>query len=219
MYPIVSCCKDSIDMAFKKIDVGIANNPQRLDLHFGRVHVMKELANVPAVSVCGNSASNSWDNKPTLSDVVDYLCKLIDTPEHTKWKWSNDEPVEDSENFFFDNMQSYFSEIISDESADISLAEKFIDKLLTKKQTLEFRSDKASLFAAKKEYDKALDSFLSILKDYPDDDIVINNIASCYEHKGDVKNAITYYKKLEKSKNKHVSQYAKDAIKDLKSKK
>lgn len=216
VYPIRTYCKDSLDLAFQMIDKGLSYNPKRLDLHFGRIHAMLQLSKEQKVSTCGNSPATSWAEKPTTKDATNYICKLIDTKDHSNWQWSNDKKMEKSEEIFFESMQSYFAELVS--IGDMEAAEKLVDKVLTKKQTMIFRNDKGYLMATRKEYDKAIECFVSIHKDYPDDVTVIGNIASCYEKKGDKKNAIKYYEKLAKSGDENTKAMAEKAIKELKKK-
>ncbi|MBO4334129.1 MAG: tetratricopeptide repeat protein [Paludibacteraceae bacterium] len=216
LYSVVSYCKDSIEQAFRLLDEGTAKNPQRLDLHFGRVYLMFKVANGPSTSVCGQVAEK-WDNKVTLMDISDYLCQLLDASDSKNWLWLNSEKMDDGEEFFYDNMQSYFVEFMG--KADFEAAEKLVDKLLTKKQTLKFRADKASLLASKGEYSKAVSIFSNIHKDYPKDDIVTWNTAMCYEKMGDTKNALKYYKKIEKSTDVEWQSKAKEAVFKLKMKK
>ena len=192
LYSVVSYCKDSIEQAFRLLDEGTAKNPQRLDLHFGRVYLMFKVANGPSTSVCGPVAEKNW-------------------------LWLNSEKMDDGEEFFYDNMQSYFVEFMG--KADFEAAEKLVDKLLTKKQTLKFRADKASLLASKGEYSKAVSIFSNIHKDYPKDDIVTWNTAMCYEKMGDTKNALKYYMKVEKSTDVEWQSKAKEAVFKLKMKK
>ncbi len=217
VYPVKTYCKDSINLAFQMTEKGLSNNPQRLDLHFGRIHVMLQMANRPKVSSCGDTITSPWPEKPTASDVTDYLCKLIDTKDHNNWQWSNDQKINDSEDVFYESMQSYFADLIS--LGDMDAAERLVDKLLTKKQTLKFRNDKGYLIAMKKDYNKAADWFIAIHKDYPDDETVIANIASCYEKKGDTKKAIKYYEMLAKSGDEETKAMAEESIKELKKKK
>ncbi len=217
VYPVKTYCKDSIEQAFRMIDKGLSYNPKRLDLHFGRIHVMLELSDKQMTNSCGNSEKEPWAEKPTVDKVTDYLCKLIDEKDHNSWLWTNDKKIEESEDVFYESMQSYFADIVS--AGEMEAAEKLVDKLLTKKQTLKFRNDKGYLLARKKEYDKAIECFTGIHKDYPDDVTVIANIASCYEKKGDTKKAIKYYEKMAKSGDEETKAMAEEAIKELKKKK
>ena len=138
-------------------------------------------------------------------------------PGRKNQPWTNDKEIEESEDVFYESMQSYFADIVS--TGEMEAAEKLVDKLLTKKQTLKFRNDKGYLLARKKEYDKAIECFTGIHKDYPDDVTVIANIASCYEKKGDTKKAIKYYEKMAKSGDEETKAMAEEAIKELKKKK
>lgn len=217
VYPIKTYCKDSIEQAFRMIDKGLSYNPKRLDLHFGRIHVMMELSDEQMIGSCGDSPTKPWSEKPTVSKVTDYLCKLIDEKDHNSWLWLNDKKIDDGEEVFYESMQSYFADIVS--VGEMKEAEKLVDKLLTKKQSLKFRNDKGYLYAMKKEYDKAIECFTSIHKDYPDDVTVIANIASCYEKKGDTKNAIKYYEKMAKCGDEETKAMAEESIKELKKKK
>ena len=78
-----------------------------------------------------------------------------------------------------------------------------------------FRSDKASLLAITGNSDQALPLFLSIHKDYPDDNIVISNIAYIYKTMGDKENALKYYRLLSKCDDEEMEELAREAISEL----
>ena len=78
-----------------------------------------------------------------------------------------------------------------------------------------FRSDKASLLAITGNSDQALPLFLSIHKDYPDDNIVTSNIAYIYKTMADKENALKYYRLLSECGDEEMEELARQAISEL----
>lgn len=65
----------------------------------------------------------------------------------------------------------------------------------------------------------ALNSYLNILKNTPNDYLVVFNVAYLYETLGDYKNAKKYYKMVKKSRDPQISQQATEALDYLKNNK
>ena len=66
---------------------------------------------------------------------------------------------------------------------------------------------------------KGLTEYLNILKNTPNDYLVVFNVAYLYETLGDYKNAKKYYKMVKKSRAPQISQQATEALDYLKSNK
>ena len=121
---------------------------------------------------------------------------------------------EDSETMFKSSMQDYFSRLFDAELDDKAM--QLVEWLLQYyPDEVMFRSDKASLLAKTGNNDQALPLFLSIHKDYPDDNIVISNIAYIYKTMGDKENALKYYRLLSKCDDEEMEELAREAISEL----
>jgi tetratricopeptide (TPR) repeat protein len=131
------------------------------------------------------------------------------------WTWTLNTPVgEDGETMFKSSMQDYFSRLYD---ADLDgEAMQLVEWLLQYyPDEVMFRSDKASLLAITGNSDQALPLFLSIHKDYPDDNIVTSNIAYIYKTMGDKKNALKYYRLLSDCGDEEMEELARQAISEL----
>ena len=73
----------------KTIDEAIVLFPKRLDLRFGKIHSLGDFGDFNAFSF-------------TIIQTIDYSKKI-----NHAWLWAEDKPLEDSENFFIDAIQSY----------------------------------------------------------------------------------------------------------------
>ena len=132
-----------------------------------------------------------------------------------QWLWTLNTPVgEDGETMFKSSMQDYFSRLFD---ADLDgEAMQLVEWLLQYyPDEVMFRSDKASLLAITGNSDQALPLFLSIHKDYPDDNIVTSNIAYIYKTMGDKKNALKYYRLLSDCGDEEMEELARQAISEL----
>jgi tetratricopeptide (TPR) repeat protein len=111
-------------------------------------------------------------------------------------------------------MQDYFSRLFEAELDDKAM--QLVEWLLQYyPDEVMFRSDKASLLAITGNNDQALPLFLSIHKDYPDDNIVTSNIAYIYKTMGDKENALKYYRLLSECGDEEMEKLARGAISEL----
>ena len=203
-----------VAIANEKIDKAISLYPDRLDLPFGKLAALFRL--------------EDYDNAmPVLHQVIERSHL-----NGNRWTWTLNTPVgEDGETMFKSSMQDYFSRLFDAAMFKSSMQDYFsrlFDAELDDKamQLVEwllqyypdevmFRSDKASLLAKTGNNDQALPLFLSIHKDYPDDNIVISNIAYIYKTMGDKENALKYYRLLSKCDDEEMEELAREAISEL----
>ena len=185
-----------LTIAHEKIDKGISLYPNRLDLPFGKISVLFMLEDYEGVM----SAIHQVIEQSHLNG--------------NQWTWTLDSPVEDGEEIFKSSMQDYFTKLYNAELENEAM--QMTEWLLQYyPNEIMFRSDKASLLAIKGNDDQALPLFLSIHDDSPDDYIVISNIAYLYKKKGDKKNALKYYRKLEKCGDEEMEELARQALSEL----
>ena len=183
--------------AFAKIDEGIQKFPDRLDLPFGKVHILLQ--------------QEEYDTAlKELEKVIERL-----KTNHNQWLWTQNKPLDNPKEFFIDTMQDYFRQLIG--TPDNQLAYQLNEAMLTLyPEDIRLRSNKASLLAISGKYFEALPLFASIHKDAPEDDIVTCNLAYCYEKTGDKKTAIVYYRQVANSKNPDIAATSKQALHELK---
>lgn len=185
--------------AYAKIDEGIKEFPDRIDLPFGKVHMLLK--------------------QGLYDDALSELSKVIERSKvnHNQWLWTLNKPITDGKEFLIDTMQDYFNQLIDiqDNKPAYELNEMM---LAAYPEDIRIRSNKASLLGMKGNYAEALPLFASIHKDAPEDDIVAFNLAICYEKTGDKKNAIANYQPLANSKNADIATAARQALRSLKGK-
>lgn len=180
-----------------KLDEGIGKYPNRLDLAFGKVHILLQTG-------CGEEA-------------VKEIGKVLERTGKNKkqWSWTQDQPTpKEGEEFLWDCCQDYFSQIV--DMGNDSLSMQFAEMLLAYYPThIPFRTDKASLIAQKGNYEEALSQFLAIHKDAPDDLIVSYNIAYLYEQQGRKAEAVRYYILLKDSNDAEFQEIGRKAVQEL----
>lgn len=185
-----------IAIAFEKIDKAISLYPNRLDLPFGKIHMLF-----------------------TLEDYEKAMTAIHQVIERShlngnQWTWTLGKPVEDGKEAFKSSMQDYFRRFydaeLENEAMQITewMLQYYPDDVV-------FRSNKASLLAISGNTDEALPLFLSIHDDNPDDYIVTSNIAFIYKQKEDKENALKYYRILSECGDEEMEELARKAISEL----
>jgi tetratricopeptide (TPR) repeat protein len=196
MYAVQVVDDSLLAIANEKIDKAISLYPDRLDLPFGKIAMLFMMED--------------------YEKVMPALYKVIERSHlnSNQWTWTLGTPVEDGEEMFKSSMQDYFSRLFDAEldNEAMQLAEWLLQYYPNE---VMFRSDKASLLAITGNNDQALPLFLSIHKDYPDDNIVTSNIAYIYKTMGDKKNALKYYRLLSKCGDEEMEELARQAISEL----
>jgi tetratricopeptide (TPR) repeat protein len=191
-----------IAKGFYYADRGIAKNPSRLDLRFGKVYMLGELTD------WGNFTSE-------IIKTIDYSVTI-----KNKWTWSDDQPLTAAKDFMLSSIQSYQMQLYNTNDDNLLENMRQIADAVLKyyPDHVESLTDLSIVYMIRKEYDKGLEVLFKAEKLAPTDYIVLNNIAQAYKLKGDSKNAIKYYELTMKYGDKQVKQYAKDQIEELEKK-
>ena len=185
-----------LTIAHEKIDKAISLYPNRLDLPFGKITVLFMLEDYVKVM-------------PVIHQVIEQSHL-----NGNQWTWTLDTPVENGEEMFKSSMQDYFKRLFDAEldNEALQVAEWMLQYY---PDDVIFLNDKASLLAITGNLDQALQIFLSIHNDNPEDNIVTSNIAYIYKTKGDKKNALKYYRILDKCGDEEMEELARQAISEL----
>lgn len=196
LYAVPTYNDSLMSLCFQKIDAGIRKFPDRLDLPFGKIHVLLQMKDYgAALKALDAVIRRSADN-------------------HNAWLWTLDKPVDDGSAMFFDSMQDYFNQLWKVQ--DLSYAEQLAHMLVAAyPSNIVFRSNFAGIKGAKGENEEALKLFLDIHRDAPDDEIVTSNIAQLYLNLGDKKQAKKYYQLLLKSEDETIKESADRAIRQI----
>lgn len=196
LYAVPTYNDSLMNLCFQKIDAGIRKFPDRLDLPFGKIHVLLQMKDYgAALKALDAVIRRSADN-------------------HNAWLWTLDKPVDDGSAMFFDSMQDYFNQLWKVQ--DLSYAEQLAHMLVAAyPSNIVFRSNFAGIKGAKGENEEALKLFLDIHRDAPDDEIVTSNIAQLYLNLGDKKQAKKYYQLLLKSEDETIKESADRAIRQI----
>ncbi len=182
------------------INEGIRKFPNRLDMYFGKIYAYGQ--------------HKKWDifTKEIIT-VITYSAK-----NKNQWVWTNNEPVENSEDFFLSSIQSYINQLYRTGDDRLLNNMKQISETVLKyyPNNVESLSNISVVYLLNGEYDKGLAPLLKAEKINPKDYIVLGNIAQTYKLKGNKEMSIKYYKKMLKYGDGQTKEFAKEQIANLK---
>lgn len=189
----------TLDKAFQYIDKGISTYTTRLDMRLGKIYALGQIEN--------------------YERFTNEIVTAIETSNQLKsqWTWADNKKMEDPEKFFLGAVQDYVVQLYN-------AGDDQLDRMRTIAQTVlkyypkhvESLSNLAITYGLQGNYDKALQSLLQAEKIMPRDVIVLNNIATMYERKGDKLNAIKYFELTAKLGDKEIRNEAVKKLKALK---
>lgn len=193
---------DELEKAFKYIDKGIKDNPNRLDMRFGKIYVYGEL--------------EDWDS---------FTDEMITTIEYSStksspWLWTNDEVQDGDNDFMLSGMQDYQLQLYNTQDNSLLMNMRQIANTILdiNPNHVESLSNLSITYTLLGEFDKAIEPLLKAEAINPEDYIVIANIANTYKKMENTEKSIEYYKKLTKFKEDGVADYAKEQIELLEKK-
>lgn len=167
-----------VSKAIASIDKGIAKNPQRLDMRFGKIYVLGQ----------------TGDYKTFTSELINTLHYSNKIGENN-WKWANDKPIEDPKKLILGAVQDYCVTLYeTDDDALLNNMRQISETVLQYyPDHVPSLSNIAITHTLQGNHDKALESLLKAEKIAPTDYIILNNIANIYRTQNDKPNAIRYY--------------------------
>ncbi len=188
-----------VKKAFYYADKGMAIAPARLDIHLDKILIFSKM--------------KDWNNfTQEIIKTIDYGSTI-----ENKWLWKDNKPIEDPKEFLFENIQTYQT-LLYDTNDDslLNYMKQIAETILNYyPENVESLSNLSLVYITNNEYDKALIPLLKATKIAPTNNFVLNNIAHAYKMKGDKKNAIVYYKLVQKYGDIDSSNYAQQQIVEL----
>ena len=184
-----------LQKGYDKIDEGIELYPNRLDFYYGKARLL-------------------FDYSISYQECFATLEKIFTQHKHNNgnWHWTHNEPLgEAADSIIVDTTQNYIVSFLDAEQ--ISYASQLADLALKlfPNNTM-YLADKAAILYNKGDYQGALNSYLNILKNTPNDYLVVYNVAYLYEKIGDYKKAKKYYKIAKKSDDSNIALQATEAL-------
>lgn len=188
-----------IRKGFYYAEKGIEIAPNRLDIRFGNIFIffkMKDWKNYTREIIRTINFGASIDNQ---------------------WIWKENKPLVDAKTFLFENIQIYQNQLYdtNDDKLLVYMREIAESVLKLYPDQVQSMSNLSITYMLNKEYDKALEFLLKAIKIKPNDYVIQGNIAHAYKMKNDKKNAILYYKLVQKYGDVDSSKYAQQQIDEL----
>jgi tetratricopeptide (TPR) repeat protein len=190
---------NALDKAFRCIDTGINTWPARLDMRLGKIYALGHIQRYEAYT---NEIVNTIEAASQLKN---------------KWVWTNNQPLEDPERFLLGTIQNYVVQLYNAGDDQLNRMRRIAQAILKYyPKHVESLSNLAITYGVQGDYEKALDALLQAEKIMPRDVIVLNNIATMYERKGDKLNAIRYFELTAKHGDEETKNAAVKKLKELK---
>ena len=192
--------EEFIQKGIAKIDEGIRLFPNRLDMRFGKTHVLGQIEN--------------WEL---------FFNSIIETVKYSKinnnqWQWTNNEQVFDGEDFLLSAIQDYQLTLYETQNDSLLhyMKDISIEVLKIYPNHIESLSNLSIVYLLTEEHDKGLETLLKAEIINPEDLIILLNIAYVYQLKKDDEKAIIYYNKIIKFGDDDAIQFAKQQIENIK---
>lgn len=192
--------EEKIDLAFKYLDEGIKKYPDRLDMHFCKIHILGEVERYEV-------------QKNAILDVLG-ISKEI----NNNWLWLDGEVIDDAFTFMMENIHNYIYHYFNNYISNgymyiIEISQKIIE--IYPELVFPYNNI-AVVYCYQDNCQEAINYFKLAEEKNPTDTIVISNIASLLSITGDIDASLEYYEKLIQYGNEEEREYAEQQIRELK---
>ncbi len=188
-----------VDQGLAYIDEGIRRFPNRLDMRFGKIYVLKKVGR--------------------YNEFTQEIIKVINHSDVIKnqWTWAENKTVPDAKKFLLSSVQNYVLDLYDTENDDLLDNMKLISESVLRYYPahVESYSNIAVVFLNKKDPEKALKYLLIAEQMNSKDTIILSNIAKAYVMKGDKTNAIKYYELVKKYGDSETQEFANKQMNEL----
>ncbi|WP_420573236.1 tetratricopeptide repeat protein [Kordia sp.] len=182
----------------KYLSKGISINKDRLDMYIGRATTLME-KNV---------------NAEFITSVKDIITR--NSVNKGKWLWTNNEPIQKTEDEFVNMIQSYINAIFQAPNADINEILNLSELALkTYPSNYILLSNIGVCMLELGKYKEAIPFFEKGLQSNPKDMILRFNLADAYVQLKQISKAKEYYNFIIKNGNEQYSNYAKEILEKL----
>ena len=194
--------KEDVDKALSYLEKGLKFGKNRLDMYFGRIHILGEIGEYEKQS----------------QKIIEVL-KLGKQINH-KWLWSMNEviPSSESERIFLVSINDYYKALLQKSSPQsLSAAEKAcVAQLKLYPKDVEVHNYLALAYIGQGKIQEALNVLLKADKLAKEDYTILFNMASCYETLKQYDKAKECYLRIKKNPDKQVQDMADQRLSELK---
>jgi tetratricopeptide (TPR) repeat protein len=172
---------NEIKHAFEYLDKGLVYGPNRLDMHFGKIHLL-------------NAIKDYQNAGKTLIDLLN-----LSIVNKNKWLWSDNEAINDGENILLDSIQDYYQVWFNDWTDDSqdTIYAVCLEQIKLYPANIYAFNNLTSYYTINEKFDEALSYLLKAEKIDENDIIVLSNIAHYYKVMGNKEMAKKYYVRQE----------------------
>ena len=194
--------KEDVDKALSYLEKGLKFGKNRLDMYFGRIHILGEIGEYEKQS----------------QKIIEVL-KLGKQINH-KWLWSMNEviPASEGERIFLVSINDYYKALIQKSSPQsLSAAEKAcVAQLKLYPKNIEVHNYLALAYIGQGKIQEALNVLLKADKLAKEDYTILFHMAACYEILKQYDKAKECYLRIKKNPNKQVQDMADQKLSELK---
>lgn len=166
-----------LEKALEYINEGITKFPDRLDMRFGKTYLL-------------GKAENYTEFTKEVITTLNHADKI-----KNKWKWSDNKPLDDPEEFMLSSVQGYILQLYNTGNDELLENMKQISEKVLEyhPEHIESMTNLSIVLLINEDYNSALEWLKKAENLAPEDFIVLGNIALCYKMLGDTEKAIKYY--------------------------
>ena len=194
--------KEDVDKALSYLEKGLKFGKSRLDMYFGRIHILGEIGEYEKQS----------------QKIIEVL-KLGKQINH-KWLWSMNEviPSSKSEHFFLISINEYYKALLqkSEPKTFLAAEKACAAQLKLYPKDVEVHNYLALAYIGQGKIQEALNVLLKADKLAKEDYTILFNMASCYETLKQYDKAKECYLRIKKNPNKQVQDMADQKLSELK---
>jgi tetratricopeptide (TPR) repeat protein len=180
MYDTTKYNPEDVSLALNYLNRGLIIAPDRLDMHFGKIHLLQQ-----------------------VKDYLHQSVALIDSLKQSNinsnfWLWSDNQQVENGAQVFLNSIQDYYQTWFNEQSEDSIKATQMASEVQMKlyPNHIYGYNNMAFSYLLTGEISRGLEYLLQAETIDKSDAIIINNIALCYKELGNTEQAILYFNKL-----------------------
>ena len=194
--------KEDVDKALSYLEKGLKFGKNRLDMYFGRIHILGEIGEYEKQS----------------QKIIEVL-KLGKEINH-KWLWSMNEviPASESERIFLVSINEYYKALLqkSEPKTFLAAEKACAAQLKLYPKDVEVHNYLALAYIGQGKIQEALNVLLKADKLAKEDYTILFNMASCYETLKQYDKAKECYLRIKKNPNKQVQDMADQKLSELK---
>ena len=194
--------KEDVDKALSYLEKGLKFGKSRLDMYFGRIHILGEIGEYEKQS----------------QKIIEVL-KLGKEINH-KWLWSMNEviPASESERIFLVSINDYYKALLqkSEPKTFLAAEKACVAQLKLYPKDVEVHNYLALAYIGQGKIQEALNVLLKADKLAKEDYTILFNMASCYETLKQYDKAKECYLRIKKNPDKQVQDMADQKLAELK---